>query len=92
LTAGTAAGATILAAGAAVAVGVAAGTARILLENNVSRRCADRTSACLGRRYGHNSHRRGNGPTNENRFQHIEYGHVKIFTPSTCVQNIEFQS
>ena len=92
LAAGATARATVLSAGAAVAVGIAAGTARILLENNVSRRSADRTSACLGRRYRHNSHRRGNGPTNENRFQHTEYGHVKFSTPSTCVQNIEFQS
>lgn len=91
LATGATARATVLSAGAAGTVGLTAGTARILLENYVSRRCADRTSACLSGRYRHYSHRRGNGTTNENRFQHTEYGHVEIFTLSTCVQNIEFQ-
>src|SRR5438270_11971666 len=81
LTAGTAAGATILAAGAAVAVGVAAGTARLLVEDDVRRRCADRTSACFGCGHRHDSHRRRHGPTNNKRFQHIEYGHVKFLPP-----------
>src|SRR5206468_12702869 len=63
----TAAGTTILAAGAAVAVGVAAGTARLLVEDDVRRRCADRTSACFGCGHRHDSHRRRHGPTNNKR-------------------------
>jgi hypothetical protein len=92
LTAGSAAGATVLAAGAAVAVGVAAGTARILLEDNVSGRCADRTSTYLGCGRRHDSHRCGYSATNNKRFQHFEYGHANFFTLSTHVQNTEFQS
>jgi hypothetical protein len=92
LPAGTAAGTAELTTGTTVAVGVAAAAARVLLEDHMSRRCADRARTCLGCRHRHYRHRSGNGPTNNNRFQHTENGHVKISTPSTRAQNIRFQS
>jgi hypothetical protein len=91
LTAGTAVGPPILTAGA-TAVGVTATAARILLENYMSGGRADRSRTRFGCRHRHYSHRCGNSPTNNKRFQHTEYGHVGIFTPSTHAQNIESQS
>jgi hypothetical protein len=92
LPAGTATRSAELTAGAAVAVGVAATAARVLLEDHVGRRRADRARTCLGCRHRHDSHRSGNGSTSNNRFQHTENGHVKISTPSTRAQNIGPQS
>jgi hypothetical protein len=91
LTAGAATGAAVLAAGAAVAVSVTA-AARLLVEDHVGGRCADRTGACLSRGHGHDGHRCGHRTTDNKGFQHIEYGHVNFSTPSTHVQNTEFQS
>jgi hypothetical protein len=81
-----------LTAGATVAIGVTAAAAWVLLEDHVSGSRAGRARTRFGCRHRHDSHRCGNSPTNNKRFQHAENGHVEISTPSTHVQNIEFQS
>jgi hypothetical protein len=92
LTAGTTTGTAELTTGPAVAVGVTATAARVLLVDRVRGASAGCTHTRFGCRHRHYSHRCGNRPTNNKRFQHTDYGHVNFFTPSTRVQNIEFQS
>jgi hypothetical protein len=92
LAAGTAVGPTVLTASSAVTIGITPTAARILLEDHVSGGRAGRACTRFCRRHRHYSHRCGNRTTNNKRFQHSEYGHVRFFTPSTHAQNIEFQS
>jgi hypothetical protein len=79
---GTATGATIYATGAAGAVGAAAAT-RVLLVDNVSGRATRRaTDVGLSCRHGHHSYRSSNSPTNNKRFHEIEFcQHATPHTP-----------
>jgi hypothetical protein len=76
LTTGTATGTHVLATGAAVAVGVAALSARVLLEDDVR---GGRASHCRARResftcpHRRNSNRCSNSATNYQRFDQIQF-------------------
>lgn len=76
MTTGTATGTHVLATGAAVAVGVATLTARVLLEDDVR---GGRASHCRASReslscpHGSNSNRRSNSATNYQRFDQIQF-------------------
>jgi hypothetical protein len=83
---------TVLTTRSTGAVGITAAATRVLLEDHVSGGHASRTCTRFCCYHRHYSHRCGNRATNDKRFQHSEYGHVRIFTLSTHAQNIEFQS
>lgn len=90
LSARSATGAIELTAGSAVAVGIAAASAWILLEDDVGRRRAGRRwtgGEGFRCRHGGNGKRGRNSSTNDQRLHQIEFrGHLRRVPTSTCAK------
>ena len=73
LAAWAATGSTELAAGAAVAVGVAAATTRVLLEDGMGRTSTSWAGVGLGHCHRHHSNRCSNSSTDNQRFERVHF-------------------